>query len=243
MKEGSTFIKFLEQLGKIKAVRVNREEYLRKEFQQKYSAEKIMKIIAQGPIKSGISAETIREHATAMIKHEALEATVLSTASGLPGGLAIGLTIPADLLQYYIHVLIVIQKMMYLYGWEEDIFNSYGELDDATKNALIMYLGIAAGGAAAKQVTTILGKNAVKNMAKNVAKGMFKNPNFWKLSAKIVKLLGIRTTTKMIVKGIKFVPIIGGAVSGAITAATFVPTAMRLLKYFDKGIIEDEEDT
>ena len=31
---------------------------------------------------------------------------------------------------------------MYLYGWEDDIFDSAGNIDDATMNVLILYVGI-----------------------------------------------------------------------------------------------------
>ena len=47
------------------------------------------------------------------------KAAAVSFLAGIPGGLTLPATIPADLGQYYWHVVQLAQKLAYLYGWPD----------------------------------------------------------------------------------------------------------------------------
>lgn len=87
----------------------------------------------------GIPIDMLNKIANGAIKLETSKTTALSTAAGMPGGLAMIGTIPADLAQYYAHVFRIAQKLAYVYGYK-DI-----DLDDATQNVLMIFLGVMFG--------------------------------------------------------------------------------------------------
>ena len=50
-------------------------------------------------------------------------------------------TIPADLAQYFGHVMRVEQKLAYLYGWQS-FLNEDDEVDDETVTRLVVLMGV-----------------------------------------------------------------------------------------------------
>ena len=52
-----------------------------------------------------------------MINFERNCVSGISAALGMPGGVAMSATIPADIVQYYGYTLRAAQKLMYLYGF------------------------------------------------------------------------------------------------------------------------------
>lgn len=65
-------------------------------------------------------------------------------------------TIPADLTQYFGHVLRILQKLIYLYGWEE-LSSMDGNIDDETTNILTLFVGVMFGvNGAATTITKFL---------------------------------------------------------------------------------------
>lgn len=239
MADNGVFGKFMEMAGKIETLRINREEFLRKSFKHNTNVE-ISKILKLGPIGAGVSKKVVSEVADSVIKQETLGSTWKSTLAGIPGGLFMFATIPADIVQFYGHVLIAVQKLMYLYGWEEDIFDEFGNLDDATKNIVIVYVGVMfgvaeAGKVAAKISTRYLTKQGVQYISKKIlAHPIITAKMIYKISA----VIGGKTVIKSAGKLIKIVPVLGGAVSGAVTYIAFIPMAKRLKKHFESGVIE-----
>ena len=53
-------------------------------------------------------------------------------------------TIPADMAQFYGHVLALAQKLLYLYGWP-DLQNGGKGMDDGTRQILTLFVGVAFG--------------------------------------------------------------------------------------------------
>ena len=60
--------------------------------------------LESGTLKAGISIDILNNLANGAIKNETTRATAISTAAGIPGGLAMLGTIPVDLIQFYAHV-------------------------------------------------------------------------------------------------------------------------------------------
>ena len=74
-----------------------------------------------------------------------LLASGTSVLAGLPGGIAMAITIPADVAQFYGFSLKLAQELGYIYGYE-DLWASRDELSEDAQNTLLLYLGVMLGG-------------------------------------------------------------------------------------------------
>ena len=97
---------------RVPGVKINREAFLRDEFFKRYPEDMIEEAIKSNPSRAGISKEDIDIIANQVIQHERIGVTGLSAALGMPGGLAMAATIPADLVQYYGRTLRAAQKLL-----------------------------------------------------------------------------------------------------------------------------------
>ena len=77
------------------------------------------KILNEGPIAAGCSKEEIKRLAKRLVNERTLTSTGLSFAAGLPGGIAMAGTIPADTIQFYGIALRLAQEISYLYGADD----------------------------------------------------------------------------------------------------------------------------
>lgn len=233
---------FISKAGSLPGVKVDREEYLRKTFHRKCETkEKLNAIIQKGPIGAGVPLKEVGKIADQAITNETISTTGISFVTGIPGGLFMGIAIPGDVLQFYVHILIIVQKLMYLYGWEDDVFDSAGNIDDETMNVLILYVGTMFG---IKTASATLVKLAAVNTAKMargvIVKNIMKGGVSRTLIKKLVKAIGIKSTVKGAFKvGTKAVPVISAVLSGAITMASFVPMTKKLKKYLETGQIDN----
>ncbi len=211
-------------------VRINRGEYLRKEFSKHYSQEIIEVAISQSPSRAGISVEEIDKIVDEVIKYERACVTGISAALGAPGGAAMIATIPADITQYYGYLLRATQKMLYLYGFPEiNTDESAQTLDSETLNLLILSMGVMYGAAGAN--------NAIKGMAKALSVGVEKQlvnkaltkGTIYPIVKSVSKWFGVKMT-KDVFAGFfkKAIPILGSVIGGGITFATFKPCCVNL---------------
>lgn len=216
---------------KVPGVKINRDDFLRNEFGSSKYNNMISSIIAKGPVSAGVSKSEIKKLAKGVINFETTKVTLISTAAGLPGGLAMIGTIPADLAQFYAHVLRVIQKLMYLYGWED-----LGYMNDETKNVLLLFLGAMSGIQAAEKAIADLCKSATAKISKTIIAKALTKTTLYPIIKKICATLGIKLTKKVLAEWVtKAVPIIGGIASGGLTLATFKPMSHKLLKLLDEN--------
>ncbi len=246
--EQNIFGKFLEKAGSMPGIRIDRDSFLRTTFGRIHRKE-LDRIIMQGPVAAGIPLNEISEIADQSIKAEALETTAVSAGAGLFGGPAALIAIPADIVQFYGHQFRMIQKLMYLYGWDEDIFDQNGNLDDATTNMLILYTGVMFGvGAAGKalgHIAKVAAKRLIRDVPVRIVKAAVTKQASRKIIAQIIKVIGVKTTVKLpVIVGSKVVPIIGALASGGLTAIFFIPMSKKLKKYLEAGELKkwDEED-
>ena len=114
--ENIKFETILLETTKLPIVKIDRESFLRKELQNRYTKEIVEKAIQYNLAYAGICVEDINKIAKSCIAAETMKVTTISATAGLPGGLAIIGTIPADLAQYFGHILRILQKLIYLYG-------------------------------------------------------------------------------------------------------------------------------
>lgn len=220
----------VKQLMKIPAIRVDRESFLKKELGTMYPESTINKAIENNPAYAGIEREKINKIANEIINFETNKVSLVSFMAGLPGGLAMAATIPTDVLQYFGKVMIVLQKLAYLYGFKD--FNlSDSEVNDNTYNELMIFLGTMFGVQGANAGIKIIAESASLKVAKTLANKALTKTAVYPVVAKVVRTVGLRMTKEIFAKSVsKVVPVVGGVLSGGITYATFKPGCLRLQK-------------
>lgn len=228
-------------------VRVERDKFFRHEL-AKYSPDvDIERAIASTPIAAGMTAEQVDKAARAVIDFETKKCSAISFATGIPGGFALAGTVPADLAQYFAHVLRVEQKLAYLYGWQT-FLDDNDEIDDETILELVILMGVMLGvGAAATNLTRFAAEVAMPHIVKTVERKALTKTAWYPLMKKVLRSVGIQMTKNTFAKTAgKVVPVIGGVVSGGMTYASFKPSAERLRRHLRElpvsGIASDVED-
>jgi len=229
--ESSTkFEQLLRASVQLPGVQIDRETYLRRELKLYCSPEQIDRAVTASPARAGVPIEVVNKIAAHVIRNEAAKVTAISAAAGLPGGFALLGTVPADLAQYYGHVLRIVQKLAYIYSWPS-LFDSDG-LDSATENMLILFIGVMFGVNAAQAGVTKTAAMIAQQMAKTLPQKALTKGAIYPVVKKVAQILGVRMTTQIFAKGAsKVIPVVGAALSGGLTAATFLPMAKRLQKH------------
>ena len=230
----------------IPGVRVNRTEFLQEQF---CSDPALDAILEYGPIKANCSKQTLHGKASAIIIKSTAASTLASFAAGIPGGLAIGVTIPSDIIQFYVVAVRTAQQLAYLYGaedlWLEDGIEDMAQ-SDKTMNELLLYLGVMLGSTTASEGVRVLSSQLAKELLKKNQFGLISpildrlpfiaKPLFYKTAQSVAKKLGYNLSTQSFKRAAaKVVPILGGVISGGITFATMRPMGMRLLNILEEA--------
>ncbi len=224
----------ISQAMKVPGIKIDRAKFLRKELSGKYPEEIVEFAIANNPAAAGITKEEILPFAKAVINYETNKTTAISFAAGIPGGLAMLGSIPADILQYFGFMLRVLQELAYLYGFSEFELNE-NEIPVDTMNELLIFIGAMMGIQEANAGIKALGDAVAQNIAKRLARKPLMNSALYPIVKKIARFVGIRMTKEIFATSVsKVVPVVGGVVSGGLTYASFKPCAIRLRKEFSK---------
>jgi len=234
---------FMKGLLSMPGVKVDRDTFL-KESLAKYtkSYDLIEKAIEVGTIEAGFSRMTIDLIANKVMKNNVFDSTKYSFFTGIPGGFAMAATIPADTAQFYAHVLILAQKLAYLYGYE-NLWRDELEYENA-KNQMMLFLGVMFGvsgsTATLKVVTANLSNQALQKLPqKTLAKTIY-----YPIIKKIAKFLGISITKQSFAKGVsKVIPVVGGLVSGGITYASLKKMGEKLRVTLSESISEEYSES
>lgn len=162
-------IAFLKKVMRLKGVAIERNHFLRSEFRKRGVADEQVELaISTSPAAAGMDSDLVDSIARDVIDFETKKSTVFSFSAGLPGGLAMLGTIPADVTQYYVHAFRIMQKLAYLYGWQSFI-DDCDEMDDETLAAFALLLAVMAGVSGANSALTVFSKTVQANVAKKVA--------------------------------------------------------------------------
>jgi uncharacterized membrane protein len=229
----------LDAALKIPGARVDRTNFLEKEFTQ-YTGDELANILEQGTGKAGISTNALDKIADGAIRSHTTIVTGTSFLAGLPGGIAMAGTIPADLAQYYYHVIVIAQKLAYIYGWPDLQVDSEGEADqDAFLAVLTIFIGIMSGAKEANSALKPMSEILCKETTKKLPVIALAKIGLPQIAKQVAKVLGANLAKQGLAKGIgKIVPLIGGAISGAVTIATFLPMATTLKDELRNQIIK-----
>ena len=212
-------LEFLAKVVRVPGVRINREEFLRQELRKLHMGDDaIARAIDSNPLLAGVALTQIDKLAEDAISYETNKSAAISFVAGIPGGFAMLGTIPADLMQYYVHALRIMQKLAYLYGWSE-LIPEDRDTDDDTIGVLAVFFGVMLGVGGAAQSLTAFARVAAKTAYQNHAtKRALMSITWYPVVKHSLRLIGINITKSTAAKGFsKIVPVIGGFVSSGLT--------------------------
>lgn len=225
----------------IRGVKVDRSEFLSDLFSEEDVS--IDDIIELGPVQAGVSKETLAQMANKLIIKRTSQSSVASFVVGIPGGLAMAATIPADVLQFFGMALRLAQELSYLYG-ADDLWKN-GQVDDEkVKKQLMLYCGAMFGVSGAVSGVRVLSTQVAKTTLKKLPQKALTKTFWYPMVKQIGKAVGVKVTKTSVAQGIsKAVPFVGGIISGGLNFASMLPMANRLQSALDSanfGYTEEE---
>ena len=240
-KAGFSLVDIVSTAIRIPGVKVNRESFLREQFKD-LPPEHIQLIVAKGPVEANCSRSELRKIAKNLVKKKTLISSSASFIAGIPGGLAMAATIPADMLQFYGAALGLAQELAYIYG-EGDLWS--GDLPDTEKvtNQLILYCGVMLGASGAAQTIRVLSSSLAKQALKKLPQKALTKTFYYPIVKSIAKAFSVKMTKEVFAKGVsKAIPVIGGVVSGGVTFATLMPMGTRLTDVLEEAHFSYTQD-
>ncbi|MFJ8887173.1 hypothetical protein ACIRJR_27715 [Streptomyces sp. NPDC102402] len=225
----SRFSALLAGAARLPGVRIDREAYLRTALARHCPEDQLRRAMEENPAAAGIPLDVLDKVANDSIRYETAKVSALSAAAGLPGALALPATVPADLAQYVAHMLRVAQKLAYLYSWPDLFSVDKDELDDATKSVLTLFFGVMFGTQSANAAVGKVAEAVAEQVAKKLPQQALTKGVVYPVVKKIAQYLGVEMTKQTFAKSVsKAIPLVGAAVSGGLTYATFRPMSRRL---------------
>lgn len=229
----SLALKVVNESLKLPFIKIDRSEFLIKKFGEQ--VDDIQKLIDEGP-QVFFSKEELDESAIEVINANVLQSSSLSFASGLPGGFAMAATIPADIAQFYGYSLKLAQEISYIYGYN-NMWSDQGKLTEDAKNTLILYLGVMLGVTSAGAAVRILSNKMALQALKKIPQKALTKTIYYPIIKKVMAIFGTKLTKATFAKGVsKFIPLVGGAVSGTMNYISLKPMANRLKDELGKNI-------
>ncbi len=224
---------FLKKLVRLQGVRISREDFLRQELRKLHLSDaEIECAIASNPLSAGVSRKLLDKLANDAISFETKKSTALSFAAGIPGGLAMLGTVPADLTQYYVHSLRIMQKLAYLYGWKE-FLTELDDIDDETIAQMGLFFGVMLEVAGAAESLRDFARVIVAPaIEKRIARKALMKTTWYPIVKKSLKVIGVSVTKQSMAKTMsKIVPLIGGVISGGMTFVALQTQSTRLKQH------------
>ena len=213
----------------IPGARVIREKFLIAEFSKYVDQITLENAIIKGTGNAGIDIIIMDKVANSCIGFHTTLATTISAAAGIPGGIALLGTVPADLAQYYYQTIVISQKLAYIYGWP-DIGEE--EISDEYMLKITLFLGIMAGAKAANAAVTQMCKQVALEVAKRLPREALTKYGIYNVAKQVAKWMGISITKASFSRIVgKAISPLGAVISGGITLLSFLPMANNLKNY------------
>jgi len=213
-------------------IKIDRAKFLQRELSKYFDVSKVSMAIESNPAQAGIDAKDMERIAKACINNETARVSALSAAAGIKGGLAIAVTVPADTVQFFGHILRILQKLAYLYGWQEILTEEDNNLNDETSNELILFMGVMFGVNAANMALSKIALLAAQNVPKQLMRQALTKGTIYPIIKKVAAAIGVKMTKPILAKSVgKAIPLVGAFLSGGITFAIFKPMASRLKNF------------
>jgi hypothetical protein len=213
---------------KVPGVKVNRTEFLSKALADHVGYNDLVIVLEKGPIEAGININTLDKLAKSLIEKRTLQSTGASFAAGIPGGLAMAATIPADTLQFYGVSLRLAQELAYLFGykdlWEDDQVDA-----ERVRGELTLFLGVMFGVGGAASALKVLSSKIAQQVLKKLPQKALMKTIYYPIIKKVAATVGVKVTKKTFAQGVsKAIPLLGGVISGGLTYASMKPMGTRL---------------
>lgn len=236
--------KILMLAMKTPGVKVQRSKFLRRELIKFYPEELVQQAIVYNPAKAGISREKINSIARNVINYETNKVTGISIVASLPSSaapvVAVG-SATADITSFFAHILRVVQKLAYLYGFEEFELDE-NDIDSETMNFILVFLGVMFGVQGAGTALNKLADVMATHVAKNLARKALMKGTIYPIVKQIVGKIGIKLTKQVFADTVASgIPIIGSVLSGGLTYAMFKPCCLKLKKKLMTYKLSDPE--
>lgn len=164
-------------------------------------------------------------------------------ALGMPGGVAMAATIPADIAQYYGYMHRATQKLMYLYGFTQIDVEGNGQVfDSETMNLLILCMGVMYGVVGANNALKAVAKALGTGVEKQLLRRALTKGTIYPIVKSVSKWFGVRMT-KQIFAGVfkKAIPVVGGVLGGGITYLSFKPCCDKLKASLQNTILSNPD--
>ena len=239
MSKQDLAMQVLQQVVKLPVVKVDRSKFLVDKFSKQLDPKDIPRLLEEGPTAL-LSQDILDKVADSCIKDNVLLASGTSVLAGIPGGLALAITIPTDVAQFYAFSLKLAQELGYIYGYD-DLWASRNELSEEAKNTLLLYLGVMLGINGAGALLRSGGVAVAKHVMTTVPQKALAKAGWYPILKKVMKIFGVTLTRRGLAKGLgKAIPILGGIISGGLTYATMKPMGESLQKELSKLVNYDE---
>ncbi len=192
------------------------------------SEEKINQVVKSNTIEAGIDLNLLDKIAKNLISKRTNQTAGASFLAGLPGGLAMAATIPADTLQFFGVALRIAQELAYLYGFE-DLWKDDNIDNERVKNELTLFLGAMFGIGGATTTLRLISTNISKQALKKLPQKALTKTIYYPIIKKIAATMSVKMTKDTFAKGAsKAIPILGGVISGGLTYMSMKPMGNRL---------------
>lgn len=224
----------------IPGVKVDRRKFLAEAFaSEEYPIQDILDL---GPVAVGVSQDKLALFSHKLILKRTSQSSAASFVSGIPGGLAMAATIPADVLQFFGMALRLAQELSYLYG-AQDLWQD-GQVDDQkVKNQLLLYCGVMFGVSGAVSGVRVLSTQIAKTTLKKLPQKALTKTFWYPIIKQIGKAVGVKVTKSTVAKGVsKAIPVLGGVISGSLNFASMMPMANRLQAALDSATFNYTEE-
>lgn len=213
---------------KVPGVKVNRTEFLSKALHEYVSYNDLVVVLEKGPIEAGVNINTLDKVAKSLIEKRTLQSSGASFAAGIPGGLAMAATIPADTIQFYGVSLRLAQELAYLFGYE-DLWDAERIDGERVRGELTLFLGVMFGVGGTASALKVLSSKVAQQVLKKLPQQALMKTIYYPIIKKVAATIGVKITKKTFAQGIsKAIPLIGGVISGGLTYASMKPMGTRL---------------
>ncbi len=227
-KSGGLWNRILTASLQLPFVKVNREDFLNKELSKFCTPGEVISAI-EGTPTDVLDKEEIDKLANQCINYHLTMVCSTSALMGLPGGWWMAGTIPTDITQFYGHVLSLMQKLIYLYGWPA-LTDVNKQFDDESMKIMTVFVGVMMGNKLAVEALNKLTVAASRKAGVKISETVFAH-----YTMKIAQWIGVDITKESFAKGMgKIIPIVGAPISATITYYTFKPMARRLKRHLDE---------
>lgn len=225
-------------------VRVDREDFLKKQFKDSPYLETIL---TQGP-QAVYSVDSLNKKADKIIFDMTTQTSFASFLTGLPANPVAAIPLAgADVTQFFGFALNMAQQLAYLYGHDDLFDKGQQELSEEAKLRLVVYLGVMFGVAGANVLIVKVSEQLGQHVAKQIGRQALTKTTIWyPILKKIGSAIGVKVTKTTLKNGfLKIFPIIGGVISGGLTFASFKPMGENLARTLSdnlQGKFEEDLD-